>query len=1560
MRRPLEIKGRHLGQSSDLTLLAPLRQGLVGSLESVTYKSRAKLLLETLHSMRSRSHEYAYVRMISDAVERVGAIQSVRVAVVEPQDLVLLSVTFDGNWESYLRALWQKVGGLLDLIFCNTEGYVDARLNRFEDWAAWVRRVQSETAFFYGAPAATARDVQFHRRQERRRLSGPADAARDVRECTDVLPTPEQSASLNVDSELSDPISPKIRYATQLQQGLRGAAALYRMADLYLPGSTDGARLHRATTELLSDFVTGYQAGAFDWALNLTAGKLRERFARELQWLFGSAPGPDLGDAGDSPWPADLSNIQGGILEGWRGITHGALVMMSFDSPNSVARFLDALRPQLATAATSHDVARGTTVSTVALTMDGLYALGADSALLNAMPEDFRQGMAARAGLLGDVRRNHPDRWSLPMRTLGAGRIALDAVHAVVLLRANTADDTLIPLLDTTDPRHPLRTAITALSNVAVGARVIAVESLRRLYKKPATREDVHEHFGYQDGLGQPQIAESVSQPDYDGNVLPVGELLRGYPHSADAQEEAREGDDDAEDSAKAWLHDSSFLVVRKYRQHVDRFERAIAGVKTAGGKPLDKEIVAAKLMGRDRAGKPVVDSSVTGNAFDFSDDLDGSLCPLPAHIRRGNPRDEARPGASRPARSRPARIMRRSMSFGPTVAEPATGERGLVFMAYNSSLSEQFEVVQRWMTGGNSTGTSSGASCPLLGVAESGRRRHFRFVHNGAMHHAELDGHGPLFDDPQPLVQLEWGTYLWVPSMTALRRLIALAAADGAEAEAAWDLARGRALLADLLERSAGPCPHSARLAWKAALEDMDAMSSFDSASLWAAIREDHGGVLRTPYGVLVGDHKVLHDTLADPTQVLSAAGYQHRLKGSLGEIYLGLDDDGPGCRYRVESSPVNAAIQALPAVQAFELARDAVLEKIDALVKQATALADFAGNPRFETTFAPRELFDEVLACLCEAWCGLTTAGGRFTRGPARWDWKPGEPPQYPGHFMAPSRYTFQPQPGADVEEFGIAHGKAVRSALRLLVDDWRMSGVTPTQPLANAILTHPLAAHDADFAARCLAGVVMGFVPTLDGALRSVANQWLSDGTFGSLRARYGGAPCTLSEAKDRLVAPLQRSLQLRPVPDLIWRTAAQAHQIDGTAVPAAEQVVFGLASAAQQMLAAGHRDDALSMFGGVRGTGSPTHACPGYEAAMAAMLGALAGLVATTHPLAAVHGTTALRVEGDSNVPPSKVQTAIDTSMKRLLRLGEGLKAVKDGPPSAAVHRATALRGGINVPRGKVTFKKHTLQLGESLKAAKPAVLVWGDSWVNDAYRSDGNLAHQLEVDGHNVPTTFVFGDGMYSWFPPLSWLKLKDLAEGATSPRFKAGVQKALRNALRDLGPGAVVLLSGGGNDATEQRTLRRLVTRSPGGLNATEVTKFVRGELFGYYKSVIELIQATPRSDGTIAPVVVHGYDHPLPEQGGGFLGQILCGSLDYSETEAAGIMKELINELNRMLATLPAAFPNATVTHADLTGLIAAAANTKGVDPKTFWEDELHPTPAGFKVLTAELVKKL
>jgi hypothetical protein len=130
MRAELIVKTRTLVGVSDLSIAAPLRKGLVPSLEAVSYRTRARTVMRVLSSSRSSSQEYALLRPFSDSVERVGGIHSVRIALIG--DTVMLAATFDGNSDAYIRVLYQKVATLLDLIFCNTEGHRGCHVSSFE------------------------------------------------------------------------------------------------------------------------------------------------------------------------------------------------------------------------------------------------------------------------------------------------------------------------------------------------------------------------------------------------------------------------------------------------------------------------------------------------------------------------------------------------------------------------------------------------------------------------------------------------------------------------------------------------------------------------------------------------------------------------------------------------------------------------------------------------------------------------------------------------------------------------------------------------------------------------------------------------------------------------------------------------------------------------------------------------------------------------------------------------------------------------------------------------------------------------------------------------------------------------------------------------------------------------------------------------------------------------------------------------------------------------------------------------------------------------------------
>jgi len=220
-------------------------------------------------------------------------------------------------------------------------------------------------------------------------------------------------------------------------------------------------------------------------------------------------------------------------------------------------------------------------------------------------------------------------------------------------------------------------------------------------------------------------------------------------------------------------------MVYRKLHQNVATF-RAYLNQQAASygaGDSQAREKLAAKFIGRWRDGTPLElspdqpDFAITQDPnrstnFMYGTDLEGTRCPLGAHIRRVNPRD-AFGFEGRLIRRR--RITRRGMPYGTFVApdEPAsdTDDRGIIFMALNANLSRQFEFIQQqWIEYGNDA--HQGNDKDILMGNHGGRGR---FVVQGDRSPANpplVCSHLPNF------VELRGGDYFFVPSITALGML--------------------------------------------------------------------------------------------------------------------------------------------------------------------------------------------------------------------------------------------------------------------------------------------------------------------------------------------------------------------------------------------------------------------------------------------------------------------------------------------------------------------------------------------------------------------------------------------------------------------------------------------------------------------------------------------------------------------------------------------------------------------------------------------------------------------
>jgi deferrochelatase/peroxidase EfeB len=1587
MRKDVINKSATLGSTSDLTVYAPIKEGFIGSLDAVTYKTRVKRVLNTLHLGRRSSHEYDLFRAMSDAVERVGRIHSIRIAILErdhPQgrDHVMLAVTFDGSWESYIRTIWQKVSNSLDLIFCNTEEYVCGGTSTFEEWDRWLRGRQAESSFFYSPPGLTYEDTQYlavHERFSR----GISDAdERDSETSSFQLLDAQQITErivvsgrhpYRVPGSSRPPTTPSLAFPEFYRQGVRGTATLYRLADWYLPGTCDGKILHRAAVELLGEFYrivkdNENKEGPYNDAYQVA----ESRFPDALRWLKDTPckprviPGPpeQLGLSN-----ADLADVQAGILEPIKGLESGCMAFLSCESADAFGKLLGALK------ATPHgdpSLAEASLCATVSLTAQAFYLAGYSDEEMAQLPAEFVQGMERRAGLLGDVRQNHPRRWRQPAlnghaalkdqnetQDAAGERIELAQVHVVLQLRAHRGSSKGMSAPD----RDAIADRLQKLLQNADGTRLLGVQWMHVLRRTDGRPKD---HFGYIDGDGvssQPAYAAADKGEEYP-NLVHAGEVLRGYANAADMAP-----GDKATDMVKL-LKNGSFLVVRKLRQHVDRLEAALIKAMEANGvgaadQAETRKLYLNKMMGRVHGdetkdpGAALVVRPVVTNDFSFELDRSAGECPFHAHIRLANPRRGISPNAA--PGERPPRIVRRSMSYGlavnlddpESVAEP----RGMLFMAYNASIGEQFEVIQRWLTGGNSSGSYSGESDPFVGVAESGAQRCFKFLNGEDVVRVGLDGASELGQDPKAFVELEWGAYLFTPGIASL---VAMAKrASQSSMRLSWSVTEGRKEITRLRDIEATQGHNAALQAWKTVLEDPDRSADYTSASVWAAIRADHGGVLKTPFGVLVGSRKLV-DQVTKNEKDLTITEFLPRMRRSFGELYLGLDGDQPDGRYEKEAEAANAAVMALAAPLANyqstrQAAEDATLAAIDKLVQMAIDNAKSSGEAQWDLSIDAREIIDTVLADLCEQFFGLSEHGEYLKRGSAIWDDKGTAKPRYPGHFMAPSRYVFQPHPGPDVKRIASAQGQALSRAMTEYLADPNI-GPTITAPVARAVLDSAAAKADPSYAARTLAGILMGFVPTLDGNMRRILVEWAREGSLWTLRSSHqrdlaAGVPLDKSGAPALLRQYLHKTLQLRAAPEQLWRTAVTTHRMGErehvVTLDPGDVVVAGLISANHECLESG--DPALHYaFGGKRQhpvqqpPQEPRHACPGAGPALAVLEGFLRGLMVCKQPLRPGPTGLSFQISG-------RIEQASDESGSSF-----------------------------------VAISYSTFTLTKPTQTQEVPAAVMGDSWLtlHRPWDAAPMLIDQLVDMGivqiANSDTSYT-DDGQ----------KLDDMVKSKLD-----SFVKEIKVALKGKAAPKLILLDGGGNDLVHptdspMQTVLYAVLReaienageAPVAINPAQnkaLNNFLDQLKTNYTTSCQKLIEAT----GSLKiPILIHGYDYPSVsgdkyvnpylskiERGPWLKGSFDAAGFPADMSQRNGVMRSLIDALNLAIQSVANKFPD-RVHHIDLRGTFENAEKAEAPnpydasDPNTYgkyWANELHPNEHGCSLHAAIYRSKL
>jgi len=316
---------------------------------------------------------------------------------------------------------------------------------------------------------------------------------------------------------------------------------------------------------------------------------------------------------------------------------------------------------------------------TVAFTWNGLRALGLDEASLATFPDEFRQGMVARAEVLGDTGANHPGNW--------IDQTASPQLHAIVILFARDIAE-----------RERCKQEHEQFVTQCGGVEVLSSLDLAAI----PPLDYAHDHFGYRDRLSLPAIEGLAGDEPTPGSGHPLkpGEFFLGYPDENGPPNELPK--------PEILSRNGSFVAYRRLEEHVGAFRDFL---RQHGETPEEQELIAAKLMGRWRSGAPLVlapekDDPALGadrqrnNNFDYGKmDPHGYAAPLGSHIRRMNPRDTA-------ANMNRRRMIRRGGTYGPALPEGAPDdgvERGIASFVGCASLIRQFEFAQNvWINDKN------------------------------------------------------------------------------------------------------------------------------------------------------------------------------------------------------------------------------------------------------------------------------------------------------------------------------------------------------------------------------------------------------------------------------------------------------------------------------------------------------------------------------------------------------------------------------------------------------------------------------------------------------------------------------------------------------------------------------------------------------------------------------------------------------------------------------------------------------------------------------------------
>lgn len=388
---------------------------------------------------------------------------------------------------------------------------------------------------------------------------------------------------------------------------------------------------------------------------------------------------------------------------------------------------------------------KGTPYVSVGITSEGYAALAVSPGKIPADPS-FADGM--KSASLGDPAVNT---WDPTFRQV---------IHAVVLVGDQMSG-----------ARNKALAAVNKLINSSHGIDVLGEERGHGLHN---ANGDGIEHFGYVDGRSQPLFLLE----DIEDEKLRADGATNWDPGFG--PDRAIVPDPAAPDPTTQF---GSYFIFRKLEQDVRQFKREEKKLaKRLHLKDDDAERAGAMLIGRFEDGTPLAVQFADGahnpvpNDFNYDSDPEGGKCPFFGHIRKVNPRGS---GGFEPVEQERLHIMaRRGQTYGVRTDQPNDGkiankphkDVGLLFMAFNSNIAQQFEFAQStWANNPGFPKVPAGASNPGIDlVIGQGARPGIHCP----VAWGDLSSKQAATTAVPQTVTMKGGEYFFMPSLAFLRSL--------------------------------------------------------------------------------------------------------------------------------------------------------------------------------------------------------------------------------------------------------------------------------------------------------------------------------------------------------------------------------------------------------------------------------------------------------------------------------------------------------------------------------------------------------------------------------------------------------------------------------------------------------------------------------------------------------------------------------------------------------------------------------------------------------------------